>query len=267
VPSPVELTCADPGAPCSLPNQFLADPPLKPVIARTVEAGTRLRPGKELRMTASVYRSVLSDDIQFVTSAANTSAGFFQNAGTTLRQGIDLTLGAQVERVTISAAYSYVRAVYLTPFLMSSPNNSSRNAADQIAVEPGNRIPSIPAQVVKLLADYAPNAQASVGVGWTWLGRQYARGDENNQDAHGPLAGYGVAQAFARYRLGKQWQLSLKIDNVFDRRYQSFGVLGENFFTGPGNSFNPSAAASEQFVTPGAPRALWISLRYETGRP
>jgi outer membrane receptor protein involved in Fe transport len=171
-----------------------------------------------------------------------------------------------VEKLTISAAYSYIRAVYQTPFVMSSPNNSSRDAADQIAVERGNRIPSIPSQVVKLLADYAPNAQASLGLGWTWFGKQFARGDENNQDAHGPLAGYGIVQAFARYRLDKQWQLSLKVDNLFDRRYQSFGVLGENFFTGPGNSFNPAGAASEQFVTPGAPRALWISLRYETGR-
>jgi hypothetical protein len=27
-PTPIELTCADPNAPCKLPNQFLADPPL-----------------------------------------------------------------------------------------------------------------------------------------------------------------------------------------------------------------------------------------------
>ena len=43
IPTPVELTCADPSAPCSLPNAFLADPPLDPVIAKTLEAGVRGR--------------------------------------------------------------------------------------------------------------------------------------------------------------------------------------------------------------------------------
>ena len=40
-PTPAELTCADPSAPCELPNAFLADPPLKPVVARTYEFGAR----------------------------------------------------------------------------------------------------------------------------------------------------------------------------------------------------------------------------------
>jgi outer membrane receptor protein involved in Fe transport len=266
VPSPVELTCADPSAPCSLPNQFLADPPLKPVLARTLEAGTRLRPTKQLRLSASAYRSVLSDDIQFVTSGPGTSAGFFQNAGKTLRQGLDLSFGLRTGELSLSAAYSYIRAEYLTPFRMRSPNNSSKDAAGEIAVGPGNRIPGVPANAVKLFAEWLPTQEASFGAGLTWFGRQYARGDENNRDAHGALPGYAVVQAFARYRLDREWELSLKIDNLFDRRYRSFGVLGENFFSGPGNSYNPAGAAAEQFVAPGAPRALWIALHYETDR-
>ena len=217
-------------------------------------------------MSASAYRSVLSDDIQFVTSGPSTSAGFFQNAGKTLRQGLDLALSMRTGELSLSAAYSYIRAEYLTPFSMRSPNNSSKDAAGEIAVGPGNRIPGIPANAVKLFAEWLPTQQASLGAGWTWFGRQYARGDENNRDVHGALAGYAVVQAFARYRLDREWELSLKIDNLFDRRYQSFGVLGENFFTGPGNSFNPAGTAAEQFVAPGAPRALWIALRYETDR-
>ena len=42
-PSPAELSCADPLAPCSLTNFFVGDPPLKQVKARTVEAGVRGR--------------------------------------------------------------------------------------------------------------------------------------------------------------------------------------------------------------------------------
>ena len=125
VPTPVELTCADPAAPCSLPNQFLADPVLKPVIARTVELGTRLRPSDRTRFSASAYRTVLDNDILFVSSAAAVNAGFFQNAGRTLRQGVDLTGLTEAGNVTLRASYSHVQATYLSSFALSSPNNTS----------------------------------------------------------------------------------------------------------------------------------------------
>ena len=266
VPAPAELTCADATAPCSLPNQFLADPALKPVIARTVETGVRLRPTPQLRMSAALYRSVLSDDIQFVTSGAATSVGFFQNTGATLRQGLDLTVDGKFEKFRLAAAYSYLRAEYLTPFRMLSPSNSSRDAADEIAVERGNAIPGIPQHSVKLALDWTPEGRTSLGLGWAWFGRQYARGDENNRDIHGALPSYSVAQAFARFRPGRDWEVSLKVDNLFDRDYRSFGVLGQNFFAGPGGTFNAAAAVPEQFVTPGAPRAVWLALRYEMDR-
>ena len=264
VPAPAELTCADPSAPCALPNQFLADPALKPVIARTVEAGARLTASRTVRMSASVYRSLLSDDIQFVSSGAALNAGFFQNTGSTLRQGVDLTASSPTGKLTLAAAYSYVRAEYLTPFRMRSPNNSSRDAADEISVERGNAIPGIPRSLLKLTLDWMAAPRASLGFGWAWFDRQYARGDENNRDVHGALPSYGVAQAFARYRAQRGWQLSLKVDNLFNRHYQSFGVLGRNFFNGPGGGFDPAAATPERFVAPGAPRSAWIALQYES---
>jgi outer membrane receptor protein involved in Fe transport len=264
VPSPVELTCADPAAPCSLPNQFLADPALNPVIARTVEGGVRLRPSPALAVSVSAYRSLLSDDIQFVSSGAAVNSGFFQNTGRTLRQGFDVTVARKAGGLALALAYSYVRAEFLTPFRMLSPNNSSSDAAGEIQVQPGDRIPGIPRRQLKLLGEWTYAPQASVGFGWAWFDRQYARGDENNQDMHGPLPSYGVAQLFARYQPSRLWQLSLKVDNVFDRRYSSFGLLGSNFFTGPGNTYDPAAAAPERFLAPGAPRSVWLALRYES---
>ena len=77
----------------------------------------------------------------------------------------------------------------------------------------------------------------------------------------GPLPAYAVAQLFAYYRIQRDWQLSLKVDNLFDRRYRSFGLLGRNFF--PAGTFDAVSAAPEQFAVPGAPRALWLALRYE----
>ena len=264
VPSPVELACADPTAPCSLPNQFLADPALKPVIARTLEGGVRLRPLPELAVSVSAYRTLLSDDIQFVASGAAVNSGFFQNTGKTLRQGFDVTVARNTSALSLAAAYSFVRAEFRTPFRMLSPNNSSSDAAGDIDVEPGDRIPGIPRSQLKLLGEWTFAPRASVGLGWAWFERQYARGDENNQDVHGPLPSYTVAQAFARYWPSRHWQISLKVDNLFDRRYASFGLLGSNFFTGPGNTYDPAGATPEQFLAPGAPRSVWLALQYES---
>ena len=43
VPTPLELTCASETDPCRLPNGFISDPPLAPVVARTFEVGVRGR--------------------------------------------------------------------------------------------------------------------------------------------------------------------------------------------------------------------------------
>jgi len=262
VPSPVELTCADPAAPCALPNQFLADPALKPVVAHTIELGSRLRPAPGTRFSAAAYRTVLDDDILFVSSGSAANAGFFQNAGKTLRQGVDL--GAIFERAefALKAGYSYVRAVYLTPFQMLSENNSSRDAANRITVENGDAISGIPRSSLKLLAEWTPEPRASLGFGWAWFDRQYARGDENNRDVNGPLPSYSVAQLYGRYEAARGWEVSFKVDNLLNHSYQNFGILGRNFFNGPGQSFDATAAAPEQFRASGAPRTFWLALRY-----
>jgi outer membrane receptor protein involved in Fe transport len=156
-----------------------------------------------------------------------------------------------------------VHAAYLTSFRLHSPNNSTADAGGDIDVSSGDRVPNIPRQNFKLQVDWTPNPRSSIGFGWNWFDRQYARGDENNRDANGALRAYGVAYLSARHSFAPGWEFALKVDNVFDKRYESFGILGTNFFTGTGNTFDAAAAAPEQFRTPGAPRAAWISLRYE----
>ena len=92
--------------------------------------------------------------------------------------------------------------------------------------------------------------------------RQFARGDENNADASGPVPGYVVWHADARYRFAPGWSVLAKADNLLNRRYATFGGLGSNFFRGAGSMFSAADAAPEQFRTPAAPRALWLALEY-----
>src|SRR5260370_426294 len=90
-PTAIELACAEPAGPCSLPNDFIADPSLQPVISKTFEIGARGQLGHATTWSAAIYRTTLDNDIQFVSSnGAASTLGFFQNVGKTRRQGIEL---------------------------------------------------------------------------------------------------------------------------------------------------------------------------------
>ncbi len=74
-PTPVELACADPNAPCSLPNSFVADPALKPVVSQTFEAGIRGKFSEALHWNLALYHSRSSNDILFINSPGSNHTG------------------------------------------------------------------------------------------------------------------------------------------------------------------------------------------------
>ena len=267
-PSPVELTCADAAAPCKLPNIFVADPALRKVVSHTVEAGARGNLGPALEWSAAGYRTDLDDDIQFIASGKGAvNAGFFQNVGRTRRQGVELAATARSGGLAISAHYSHTGATFRSAFVAASPNNSSADAAGAIQVRPGDHIPGIPADSLKLRADLDVEAWA-IGAGVVLVSSQYARGDENNRDAAGRVPGYALVDLDARWNLTPALQWVAGAANLFDRRYQNFGQLGANAFNGPDRSFGPALGidpAREQFRAVGAPRTLWIGIRYALG--
>jgi len=261
-PTALELTCADPAAPCKLPNSFLADPPLKKIVARTFEVGARGREGA-LVWSAATYRTDLLDDIQFVSSGGGINAGFFQNVGRTRRQGIELTAADKWGPVGVIARYGLLDATYRTGFSEHSPANSSADASGDIQVRPGNRIPGVPRHTLRLRIDVEPTQTWSVGTNIIINSSSWPRGDENNQDQSGPIPGYTVVNLDGRYRATKSLELFARVNNLFNRNYANFGVLGENVFAGPSRLFDPANARAESFRGLGAPRGAWLGMRYE----
>ena len=262
-PTAMELTCADAAAPCKLPNAFLSDPGLRAIVAKTSEVGMRGRWGGQGAWSAALFRTRLADDIQFVSAGAGAlNAGFFRNVGTTRRGGLELAAGDRIGRWEWAARYSYVRATFETPFVEHSPNNSTADAQGDIAVAAGNRIPGIPAHSVKLALDYAAGERWSAGATLRAASAVFARGDENNRDAHGSIPGYGVIDLHARWRFAHGLELFAFADNVLDKRYAGQGLLGLNVFNGPDHAFAPQSAVPEQFRGMGAPRGAWLGVRY-----
>jgi outer membrane receptor protein involved in Fe transport len=282
-PSPIELGCADPVHPCSLPNAMQSDPYLKQVVTRSIEAG--LRGGEQIKWNATAYAANNHDDILFV--GTSPSQGYFTNFGQTRRVGAELGLSGAAGALNWRAGYSYVKATYQSAACLLSPNNSSRGQTtacsssgqdDEILVRSGNRIPGIPAHQFKLGADYSPDARWTLSATLNAFSRQYARGNENNAHrpgsatdlfgvtrtflGNGEVAGYALLNLGARATLARDWELFFQLRNVFDRRYASAGALAENPFDAAGVfRTNSDNWQRETFYAPGAPRNFQVGLR------
>jgi outer membrane receptor protein involved in Fe transport len=264
VPTPVELTCADPTAPCSLPVSFVADPPLAPVVARSWEGGVRGRMGSALFWNAGAFRTDLRNDILFTSVGAG--QGFFSNVPKTRRQGLELGAGGRAAALDWSVNYAYIDATFQSPVELFNPValEADPTQPETISVRSGDRLPGIPRHRVKVGGDYRLGGGFSVGANATYASSQYLRGDENNQQQQ--LAGYTVFNLRAQYRFSPQWRVLARVDNLFDKEYETLGAFNRNGFDAnsePLEGVGPGPV--ERFVSPGAPRSFWIGVEYRIG--
>ncbi len=261
VPTPTELGCANPNAPCALPNAFASDPNLKPVTSATWELGARgtLTPG--LRWNSALFSSVLNNDIQYLISPTSPTQGYFSNVGQTQRRGVELGVDAGAEPWHLFVNYTFLQATYQSAFQLNGAN-SSANANGVYAVQPGDRIPGIPQQIVKVRLDYNPLQSIKVGATLLAQSNSYARGDENNQDVNGPMPGFAVLNLDARYHLDTQWEVFLRVDNALNRGYATYGQLGVNAFSSGAYS---ATGTPEQFRTMAPPFGIWAGATWHFG--
>ena len=255
--TPVELSCADENRPCALPNAFAADPPLQQVVAKTWEGGARGKLNENINWTLGVYNTRSDNDIQFISSNAS-GFGFFKNVGETRRRGLELGLNGKYERWSLVANYGFVDATFQSDFTVGSPSNSSADAGGNINVSKGDRIPGIARQTLKVRLGYDVTPSWTIGSNILVAVGQYARGDENNQDVNGRVPGYAVVNLDTHYSINGNWKVFAKVNNLFDKKYATFGVLGDNIFNGD---------AAEQFRSPAAPLAAWVGVTYDFGKP
>jgi outer membrane receptor protein involved in Fe transport len=260
VPSPMELSCADPTAPCKLPNSFVADPPLEQVVAKTWEGGFRgnldeLLGKGDLNWNLGFFHTMNNNDIIFTRSGGIVSQGYFTNVGQTRRYGVESGTTVNYPQVFsnaddwhFSTNYTYLEAQFMDGFDVQDPLNHEQT----VAVSEGDRIPGIPQHIFKAALSVDLWKKASLGFDGIYGGDRYFRGDEANNNAQ--LSGYWVFNSTAEYKITKNFALFGKLNNVFDTNYNSFGVYGNAAEVLPG--YNDG-----RFVSPGAPRAGWIGIR------
>ncbi len=267
-PTASEIECSDPLLPCLLPANLAGDPPnLKQVIAHTYELGLRGKPVRmsdssgELSWNAGLFRTTLDNDIYAISTSV--SSGFFQNIGATRRQGLDAGVNYSGSRARAYLSYSYVAAQFESALTLSSPSSPTQDANGNIQVVPGNYLPLIPQHRIKAGVDLTVLPSWTVGGTLIYVSDQFYRGDESNQNPK--LPGYATLGLHSAYRFFHQCEVFVNLQNVFDKRYATYGIFSDP--TGVGAPGVPIGAGSNdpgvdnRFQSPGAPRSVFGGVR------
>lgn len=252
-PTPAELSCADPEAPCTLANFFIADPPLKAVTARNWHAGVS-GAGAALSWRLNGWRTDTRNDIRMIASEVRGRA-YFANLGDTRRQGVEASLAWRQGGWRLSGSYAFTDARFRDGFEVSSPANPAADEEGLVAVSRGDRLPGVPRHALNLYAGREGRGW-QLGVAMRARAGQVLLGDEGNDTPRTPA--YAVFDLDGRVTLAPGIELAAELRNVFDRRYVTSGTFAEiddiELSEAP-DAENPRAYA------PGAPRRLTVSLR------
>lgn len=153
-------------------------------------------------------------------------------------------------------------------------------------VSPGNEIPGIPNHQIKIRADFQATPNWSFGATAMIFSDQWLNGVENNRftpqskaaspggsaagysstswTGNGKAGGYAILNLDTRYKFDNSgWIAFARVNNVFDRDYNTGGTQGATMFDTTGAFIGDDNRRS--LFAPGAPRAGWIGVRYEFG--
>jgi iron complex outermembrane receptor protein len=269
-PTASEIECSDPLTPCLLPTNLAGDPPnLKQVLSQTTEVGLRgtipnvLANALEGQVTwnLSVFRTLLENDIFGI--ATSVSQGFFQNIGDTRREGFEAGIGYHGKQWSAYANYSFVRATFESALTVPSPSNPFQDENGDIAVVPGDRMPGIPQNRLKLGADFKILPQWAVGAELNYVSSFFYVGDESNQLP--PLPGYAIVNLHTSYQPFEHFEIFARVNNLLDRRYATWGILSDPTGIGaPGiaaDGVTNGPGVDNRFLSPGAPFEVFGGIR------
>lgn len=255
-PTPLELGCANPEQPCIMSAFLVSDPPLKQVVAQTVEAGLRgdkmlANDWGALGWKAGYYRTLSTNDILNIPSASQQGFGYYANVGDTLRQGFEGQLNYRKGPFTLRATYAYLDATFQN-YLTLASNSPAADANGYIYVQPGNHLPMTAANRVKVSLDWDVNERARVGADFLYTGAQYYVGDESNQAQM--LPSYWTVSVNGAYKVTKNLEAFVLVNNIFDRKFYTYGTYFET-------SQLYQAFNNPQSVTPAQPLSAYGGIR------
>jgi iron complex outermembrane receptor protein len=259
IPTPLELGCSNPQKPCLLEGFLVSDPPLQQVVAKTVEVGFRgnINTGNGRGdWKLGLFHTDSQNDIIQVASALQ-GRGVFQNVPLTRRQGVEAGANYQTGKYLVYANYAFIDATYQFSGELASPNNPFADANGNIFVTPGKQIPGIPRHQVKGGVDYWFTPELKLGTDIVWVSSQWFIGDDANQNPK--LADYWVANLHGSYQLTKELQIYGVINNLFNRKFATFGTFFDTQSTVA--VAIPNVLNDPRMVTPAQPLSVYVGMR------
>ncbi|MDX1251196.1 MAG: TonB-dependent vitamin B12 receptor [Gammaproteobacteria bacterium] len=171
---------------------YVGNPNLKPEESKSTEIGLR---GSHTwgGWNASFYRTDIDQLIAYVSDPV-TFKGTMQNVNRARINGFDAGASTELAGWRLAANLSL-----LEPKDLDTDKLLPRRAKQTIRFD-------------------ADRQFGKAGVGLSWLAQGHRFDDTANNDR---VAGYGILNLRAQYELSKKWTLRGKIDNVFDKQYQT----------------------------------------------
>jgi iron complex outermembrane receptor protein len=249
-PAFLELTCADPAAPCvGLQAGVAPDATftaLQPVTSQTFELGVTGSPVEGVTATLNAFLVDLANDIYSVSAQGSTSI-YFRNVGATRRQGFEASLRAQKGILAFNGTYAYTLATFQDDLILGTP----RTPDGTELVQRGDQLPLVPNHILNLEGRVRALEWLTLMAGAAFTGSQYFRGDEANDAPK--LPSYWVLRAGAEAQW-KSWSAFLRVANVLNSSYQTFGTFAPDGQL-PGQPIVP-------FLTPGLPLRFSLGVRW-----
>ena len=169
-------------------GQAAAD--LKPESSANVETGLHYNAGKQ-QLSAVAYRNKIKNQITY-DFTSSPACNCYRNWESVELKGLTLTSSTRLDRMNLGLSLDFL-----------NPKN----------LENGKLLPYRSKRMLKLSAD-------TQLAGWT-LGTEAQLYSARFVDAENSatLGGYGVVNLYAQHKLGKDWSLLARINNVADRDY------------------------------------------------
>ena len=187
-----------------MPQRFGAfnNPDLQPETSRSAEIGADYAFANGARLSGTVFYLTARDEIAFAFDEESETFGSL-NIEATRRSGLELELSAPLgDGVELGASYTYTNAV-----ITAGPNEAQR-------------IGRVPRHDVGLSVD------ARFADRWRAHGNLQFQSDRLNQNGAAPMPSFAVVNASVSYEIDAMTDMTLRVDNVFDRQYQLVDTYG-----------------------------------------
>ena len=202
------------------------------------EVGLRGRNGSGL-WNATLFDIRTSDEI--VSAGTVDGRASFTNGGSTKRQGLELSAEYGMGSVTLSSAYTYLRARY---------------GSGTASIPAGNRMPGLPEHQLYAQVAWAPAAAAAIGGVFTLEARHTGSifANDANSTSTALAEGHtllGIGARFEQTTGAWTWREFVRIDNLTDKKHVGSVIVNDGnsrfFEPGLGRSLSAGIELTRRF--------------------